>query len=459
MKTICLIIYFLLCLGLSATKAQYTKLLDFDSINGCNPSGSLVSDGTFLYGMSFGGGIDADGIIFKIKPDGTGYFKLFDFTNTNGSQPYGDLIYDGTFLYGMTSGGGPFPSDGTIFKIKPDGSGYFDLHDFDGAPNGNSPRGSLILDGTFLYGMTEWGGASGKGNIFKIMPDGTGYLNLMDLNGTNGSYPRGALISDATFLYGMTTSGGANGLGTVFKIKPDGTGYLSLLDFNDTTGGGPGGSLISDGTFLYGMASSVLFKIKPDGTGYSDLHDFTGGADGSQPFGSLVIQGPFLYGMTGSGGTNGKGNVFKIMPNGTGYSDVFDFSGTTDGAYPSGSLISDGTFLYGMTHDGGTDSTYNNGCGVVFKFQSIATGIAGHNTETDFNVFPNPSNGKIEFINKDLEVEKVEIYNLFGEKIYAIISNSQSILINLDALAGVYLYRVVSENGDVIGLGKLIIQK
>lgn len=48
----------------------------------------------------------------------------------------------------------------------------------------------------------------------------------------------------------MTASGGANNLGTLFKILPDGTGFVKLLDFNGSVNGAsPYGSLISDGTF------------------------------------------------------------------------------------------------------------------------------------------------------------------------------------------------------------------
>ena len=50
-----------------AANAQYTKLLDFDGFgNGKNPLGTLFSDGTFLYGTTYAGGINDRGTIFKI---------------------------------------------------------------------------------------------------------------------------------------------------------------------------------------------------------------------------------------------------------------------------------------------------------------------------------------------------------------------------------------------------------
>ncbi|MBK7650258.1 MAG: VCBS repeat-containing protein [Flammeovirgaceae bacterium] len=189
--------------------------------------------------------------------------------------------------------------------------------------------------------------------------------------GANGSTPVGDLLSDGTFLYGMTYQGGANNLGTIFKIKMDGTGFVKLLDFNGSANGNyPNGSLITDGVFLYGMtsnggttASGTIFKIMFDGSGYQKLLDFANVSNGRYPQGSLNYDGTFLYGMTQYGGVNDKGTIFKIKPNGTGFSKLLDFSFATNGALPLGSLISDGTFLYGMTEDGGV-----NAIGTIFKF-------------------------------------------------------------------------------------------
>ena len=80
------------CLLPTVSQAQYTKLLDFDSINGKYPFGDLFSDGSFLYGITQNGGTNDNGVVFKIKPDGTGYSKLLDFTGSG--TPVGSLISD-----------------------------------------------------------------------------------------------------------------------------------------------------------------------------------------------------------------------------------------------------------------------------------------------------------------------------------------------------------------------------
>jgi gliding motility-associated-like protein len=242
----------------------------------------------------------------------------------------------------MTSGGG-VNNSGTIFRIKPDGTDYLKILDFNGA-NGRGPEESLMSDGTFLYGMTIQGGTNNLGTIFKIMPDGTGYVKLMDFAGTaNGAYPYGSLISDGDFLYGMTSYGGANNFGTVFKIKPDGTGFVTLFESTNLDVREPRGSLISDGTFLYGMAiaggtsnSGIIFKIKPDGTMYSRLWNFDG-PNGVSSWGSLIFDGTFLCGMTIGGGINdSRGTIFKFSPAPAAFPTITD---TTPASGPVGTTV------------------------------------------------------------------------------------------------------------------------
>lgn len=452
--------------------AQYTKLFDFEGTNGSKPFGSIISDGTFLYGMTTFGGTGKAcyggcGVIFKIKPNGSRYSKLFDFTGvSNGSLPFGSLISDGIFLYGMTGMGG-INNLGTIFKIKHDGTEYTKLLDFAGTANGNIPMGSLISDGTFLYGMTQEGGANRFGTLFKIKHDGTGYYKLLDFAGTpDGSSPRGSLIFDGTFLYGMTLGGGTghctNGCGIIFKIKPDGTGYSKLLDFEGTTNGSsPDGSLISDGIFLYGMTQiggshndGVMFKIRTDGTEYSRLIDFESTTNGQYPHGDLISDGIFLYGMTMKGGEDNCpvdcGLNFKIKPDGSEYSKLHDLDGT-NGQYPDGNLISDKNCFYRMSLQGGV----NNG-GIIFKY-GIETDIAENNSETDFSVYPNPSNGIITLnltppANAQDKPGKgtLIVCNVLGVKIYqSEIHKLQSEIDLNNQPAGIYFLKVKTEQGIV----------
>lgn len=397
--------------------SQYSTLLNFDgAYSGSGCESTLISDGTFLYGMTSSGGTHNKGTIFKIMPNGSGYTKLLDFAGTtNGSHPYGSLIYDGTFLYGMTCFGGTNDL-GTIFKILPNGTGFVKLVDFTCAETGCRPDGSLMFDGTFLYGMTKFGGTHNEGVIFKIMPNGTGFVKLFEFSGIDGQSPCGSLISDGNNLFGMTRGGGTDYYGSIFKIKPDGTEFVKLLDFNGALNGShPYGSLLFDGTFLYGMTSSggaadlgTIFKILPDGTGYVKLHSFSTYANGYGPLGSLVTDGNFLYGMTTGGGAS-SGTIFKIMPDGTGYVKLFDMADGPSIESPRGSLYLDDNSLYGTTYNGGT-----NGYGVVFKFGGIAE-IDEKSSEPLFSIFPNPSNGEINISSSINGVHLMSVTNCAGE--------------------------------------------
>jgi uncharacterized repeat protein (TIGR03803 family) len=446
-KLVCILIAGL-CLN---AKAQlYTNLLNFNDTNGRSPYGSLISDGTYLYGMTSQGGTNGDGIIFKIKPNGTGDTVLFNFNGTAGKFPQGDLYYDGTYLYGMTSQGGANDS-GAIFKIKPNGTSYTKLLDFNGT-NGTSPLGSLISDGTYLYGMTKNGGTHFDGVIFKIKPDGTGYQTIFNFSGgNNGAHPLySSLISDGTYLYGMTSQGGSYGIGNIFKIMPNGTGYTNLLGFTISNGEIPTSSLISDGTYLYGTTQSggaysngIVFKIKPDGTGDTVLFNFSLGS----PMGSLFNDGTYLYGTTESGGA-GFGSIFKIKPNGTGYVDIYNFSNTS-GENPFGSLISDGTYLYGMNAQAGPKTW-----GVLFKYciaSSCATNIKQVSDKNgEVAIYPNPTNS---VINIEVEMQNINnlqatLYDVQGRAVKQFtISNSSSVIDVSNLSNGVYNLSIISNEG------------
>ncbi len=77
--------------------------------DGYNPIGSLIADGSKLYGMSYYGGPSDYGVIFSIQTDGAGFTLLHGFAGgpDDGAYTYGSLIADGSTLYGVTKTGGP----------------------------------------------------------------------------------------------------------------------------------------------------------------------------------------------------------------------------------------------------------------------------------------------------------------------------------------------------------------
>ena len=356
------------------TTDNFSVLYSFGSVanDGAYPLGSLTLSGSTFYGMTNGIGdyADSSGTIFRINVDGTGYQVLYNFGSVNnGTNPQGDLTVSGSTLYGMTLGAGTRGS-GTIFKINTDGTGYQVLHSFGTVPNdGYYPYGSLTLSGTTLYGMTPSGGANGKGTIFQINADGTGYQVLYSFGSvaSDGSYPYGTLTLSGTTLYGMTPSGGADGKGTIFQVNTDGTGYQVLYSFGSIAndGANPYGTLTLSGTTLYGMTETggtgglgTIFEINTSGAGYQVLYSFTGYPnDGYYPLSTLTLSESTLYGMTrtgGSGGADGLGTIFQINTDGTGYQVLHDFGSPANyGCGPNGSLTLLGSTLYGMAYGGG----------------------------------------------------------------------------------------------------------
>jgi uncharacterized repeat protein (TIGR03803 family) len=272
-------------------------------------------------------------------------------------------------LIGLTSNGGP-EGKGTVFSINTNGSGFSIIK---ALPDwGRNPKGSLIRasDGNF-YGMTFSGGTYGFGTIIKITPSGSLTI-LHHFNSlADGANPYGALTTgtDGNF-YGMTSTGGTNSYGTIFKITPAGV-FTALRHLSIAAdGGNPQGNLVrgTDGNF-YGITRrggttgyGTIFKVTPSGT-YTVLKSLNNATDGGTCYGSLAgsSDGNF-YGITSGGGTFNNGTIFKVTPTGT-YTVLRNMKATTDGASNTNSLVSssDG-FLYGLCYGGGSF-----GQGTIFK--------------------------------------------------------------------------------------------
>ncbi len=379
-------------LGASRAESQtFTTLIQFTGTSGTAsgeyPYGSLIANGGNLYGMTGYGGANGYGNVFTVGMNGANYQNLVSFTGggggtANGGHPEGSLIASGATLYGMTNGGG-VNGAGNIFSVGMNGTNYQNLVSFTGADGpaaGSLPYGSLLAIGSTMYGMTEQGGDNVAGNIFSVGMDGTNFSDLVDFTsggGTaHGQNPYGSLLASGGMLYGMTKNGGTNG--NIFSVGTNGTNYRDLVDFTGTGGAAigqhPNGSLIASGSTLYGMTQGAfgngngnVFSVGMNGANYQNLLSFTGtggSASGAGPYGSLVLSDTELYGMTALGG-HGYGDIFRVGIDGSGYQDLYDFTGGFDGAYPHGDLLFDGGTLFGMTYQGGIKPG-SGGYGTVF---------------------------------------------------------------------------------------------
>jgi hypothetical protein len=204
--------------------------------------------------------------------------------------------------------------------------------------DGFYPTGDLLLSGNTLYGTASLGGSSGYG---------TGFTNLYNFtNGSDGSYPVGGLILSGNTLFGAANLGGSPGYGTVFAINTDGIGFTNLYSFtNGSDGSYPAAGLILSGNTLFGTTSgegqmggphsgsSTIFAINTDGTGFTNLYNFTGGTNGADPFCTLILSGNTLYGTS----TTEYGGVFAINTNGTGFTNLYNFT-PGEGGTPLGGV-------------------------------------------------------------------------------------------------------------------------
>lgn len=199
-----------------------------------------------------------------------------------------------------------------------------------------------------------------------------------------GSEPNAGLALSGNTLYGTTYQGGSSGFGTVFAVNTNGSGYTNLYSFTDgNDGANPYAGLVLSGNTLYGTAlfggsSNVgtVFAVNTDGSGFTNLYSFTGCTNGAYPSAGLVLSGNTLYGVTGAG-------IFAVNTDGSGFTNLYSFTnGSTNGSEAQcDGLILSGATLYGIAGIGGTNAfgmTFappTNGFGIVFAANTNGTGF------------------------------------------------------------------------------------
>jgi len=301
---------------------------------------------------------------------------LHSFQGSDGATPVAGLVLSGKRLYGTTRNGGA-ASNGTVFALNTDGTGFTNLHHFTGGSDGAAPAANLILSSSKLYGTTSGGGSSSNGTVFAVNTDGTGFKNLHSLNGSEGASPLAGLRLSGDALYGTANSGGVFGFGTVFRLNTDGSGFTNLASFQTPFEGFPAAGLVLSSNTLYGTIAGVggpvpapayggVFAVNTDGTGFAILHTFSYGGDGGIPLAALVIASNTLCGTTSQNSFNGLppvGTVFKLNSDGTSFVTLHGFGdGCCDGG-PQAGLVLAGSTLYGTT------------LGTIFSVNTDGTGF------------------------------------------------------------------------------------
>jgi hypothetical protein len=271
---------------------------------------------------------------------------------------------------------------------------------------GEQPSAGLTAHNGSWYGTTQFGrGIVDNGQVFSLTQGSSGQWNENVVHafaaGSDGYEPQTEVIFDtAGHMYGSTPYGSTCGCGDIFELSPAAGGLWKetiIYEFPLYTLGGsyyPSTLLLSNGN-LYGttglggsttcgsgLGCGEVFELKRAGDSWQEttLYQFAGGTDGAVPSGGLVSDGKGnLYGITRDGGTGtcqpyaetGCGTVFKISQSEGVWqkTTLYSFTGGTDGENPNGTLAIDSAGnLFGVTA-GGPDASGGSGNGTVFEIQ------------------------------------------------------------------------------------------
>lgn len=260
--------------GIVSTMATFTGTTG--ATKGSQPFAGLASDGLgFLWGSANGGGASSNGTIYKMNIATGAFALLAEFTGSSGAVPgtgpTAVLINDGAGnMWGTVRQGGT-TGFGTIFKINATTGIFTNVITFtgtSGAAKGSTPWSGLTSDGAGnLWGTTSGGGSGGFGTVFKVNTT-TGVLTtVVEFTGTSGAFrgtnPESALTLDgAGNFWGMTNVGGTSGLGTIFKVSPAGA-FTSVFNLTGYGGAVPGQKPTFGG--MYKHTDGHLYGTLPDG--------------------------------------------------------------------------------------------------------------------------------------------------------------------------------------------------
>jgi uncharacterized repeat protein (TIGR03803 family) len=346
------------------TSNNFTPLLTFMGAQGADPDGNLTIKGDQLYGTTYSGGAANQGTLFRVKTDGTDYKPLHNFTGGDGEHPDSTPRFD---------------SNGNLFSVAPFGGAGF--------------------TGTNL---------SGFGVLYELSNAGLFSVQHYFSGGADGGTPQRLFLNSSGTIFGSTFIGGsctgtglpAAGCGTVFSFVPSTGQFTTLYTFTGTSDGYEAllagvdtignlyGATIDGGANGYG----TLFELSPNTSGgytYVHLYDFTGGADGAYPGGNpALLPGGALVGVTEYGpvtkSSQGSGVLYVLNFTKSKFTTLFTFLNDVSGGYPSGTPVVTGPDLIAGTtgYGGREDSPPCNtsggtlissfGCGTVWVYNLAA---------------------------------------------------------------------------------------
>ena len=218
------------------------------------------------------------------------------------------------------------------------------------------------------------------------------------------------------------------------------------------------GALYVGGAFSTSDGNAGNNIEKWDGTQWSDV---SGGTDYQVE--NLLVYNGKLYAMGQlmiAGGVSADkiaewdgtkwcsfgGNIYNTISTACIYKDTLYIGGGFE-------AFANDTVKYLAKWAGGS---YTDSCEDVTGINEVKGGNG------NVKVYPNPSNGLFTLViasEAKQSPNTIEVYNVLGENIYKAKINSDNTEINLSGQPnGVYLYRVISQDGSLVGEGKEAIQ-
>ncbi len=427
---------------------RYTYLNDLGNSSGPY-GGTLVQDtiSEYMYGLTVGGNSFA-GTLFRYDPINNIDTILFGFTSCyiTGATPYGSpLLAKNGKLYAMNNNASVCHS--AFFSFDPSTDVLTPLFYFDTA-NGNNPIYCQLIQATdsMIYGMTLEGGTKNMGVLFRYNPYTNKDTVLLNFDSTNGRLPYSGLIqANNSLLYGFAVAGGKYDQGVFFSYDIQTYKDSVIYQFNGVSAGYPTGD-------AYQASNGKIYGLVPNnvGNGYATVfsYDPVSGKDTiiqlthGEAFGfnnnNDLVQDPengLLYGTTPLGGDSGTGCLFSFDPVTLKDTVLVNFHIST-GYKPDGRLL-------------------------VSK--TIPNAVPQITNTTNFKLFPNPNKGifTFEFVGaQNFMPATIEIYNVLGQKVESEKLKVESEEIDLSGQPnGVYFYRVVAENGNLLGEGKVVVER
>jgi len=401
---------FTMALLTAAAHAQTFQVLhSFTGGNdGAIPYAGLILDQAGnLYGTASEGGKNMDGcetigcgVAFRLKHSSSGWtltplyiFQGGQESGDDGANPEASMVFaaDGE-LYGTTyDGGGHQCNDiscGTVFKLTPPPTACRSalcpwnetvIYRFVGQPYAGNPNGGpLILDAQGnLYGVAGWG-PDDYGAIYELSNNG-GTWSETDLASADNS-TSGVVFDNAGNLYG---SNEGEGYGGIYQLVHSGSSWRvnQLFNVTEENQGSPinAGVILDSAGNIYAAGlgggpngGGTVFELSAGTWNYNLTYGLSGD-EGPQASLTMDSAGN-LYGTTYADGAYNYGNVFELTPSANGwiYTDLYDFTGGSDGRNPISNVAIDGQGnLYGTASRGGsgpcTNQYYGNGCGTVWE--------------------------------------------------------------------------------------------